>query len=118
MLIFLSLLEWKPLLKMKIVVNLSLDIKVWDTIFYLPKESDVGASWVFSVATLEFMRGGSIVSLEGSWTGAWLMNRLLVEVTSYSLGNSWLRTQWINGLDYPRGVLLLKELDIAWGTQS
>ena len=43
MLVFLSLLEWKPLVKMKVVVDLSLGIKVWDTLFYLPRESDAGA---------------------------------------------------------------------------
>ena len=70
MLVFLSLLEWKPLVKMKVVVDLSLGIKVWDTLFYLPGESDAGASGVFLVTTLEFMGGGSIVSLEGSCTSA------------------------------------------------
>ena len=40
---FLSPLEWKPLVKMKMVVALSLGIKVWDTLFYLLRESDVGA---------------------------------------------------------------------------
>ena len=64
------MLEWKPLVKMKMVVDLSLGIKVWDTLLYLPRESDVGASWVFLVTTLEFMGGGSIVSLEGSCIGA------------------------------------------------
>ena len=48
MLVFLSLLEWKPLVKMKMVVDLSLGIKVWDTLFYLPRESNAGASWFFS----------------------------------------------------------------------
>ena len=57
-LVFLSLLKWKPLVKMKMVVDLSLGIKVWDTLFYLPWESDAGASWVFLVTTLEFMGGG------------------------------------------------------------
>ena len=60
-LVFLSLLEWKPLVKMKMVGDLSLGIKVWDTLFYLPEESDVGASWFFLVTTLEFMGGGSRV---------------------------------------------------------
>ena len=54
MLVFLSLLEWKPLVKIKLVVDLSLGIKVWDTLFYLPGESDAGASWFYSVTTLEF----------------------------------------------------------------
>ena len=53
MLVFLSLLEWKPLVKMKVVVDLSLGIKVWDTLFYLPRESDVGA------LSLDF--GGSMI---------------------------------------------------------
>ncbi len=43
-LVFLSLLEWKPLVKMKLVVALSLGIKVWDTLFYLPRESNAEAS--------------------------------------------------------------------------
>ena len=30
-------------------VDLSLGIKVWDTLFYLPRESDAGASWFCSV---------------------------------------------------------------------
>ena len=53
-LVFFSLLEWKPLVKMKMVFDLSLGIKVWDTLFYLPGESDAGASWFCSVTTLEF----------------------------------------------------------------
>ena len=43
MLVFLSLLEWKPLVKMKMVFYLSLGIKVWDTLFYLLRESNAGA---------------------------------------------------------------------------
>ena len=35
-------------------VDLSLGIKVWDTLFYLPGESDARASWFYSVTTLEF----------------------------------------------------------------
>ena len=70
MLVFLSLLEWNTLVKMKMVVDLSLGIKVWDTLFYLPGESNAGASWVFLVTTLEFMGGGSVVSLEGFCIGA------------------------------------------------
>ena len=45
-LVFLSLLEWKPLVKTKIVGDISLGIKVWDTLFYLPREFDARASWV------------------------------------------------------------------------
>ena len=67
-LVFLSLMEWKPLVKMKMMGDLSLGIKVWDTLFYLPWESDVGASWFFLVTTLEFMEGGLMVSLKGSWS--------------------------------------------------
>ena len=44
MLVFLSLLRSKPLVKMKMVVDLSFGVKVWDTLFYLPGESDAGAS--------------------------------------------------------------------------
>ena len=62
MLIFLSLLEWKPLVKMKLVGDLSLGIKVWDTLFYLLGESDARASWFFLVTTLDFMGGESMVS--------------------------------------------------------
>ena len=40
----LNLMKWKPLVKMKLVANLSLGIKVWDIFFYLPGESDVGVS--------------------------------------------------------------------------
>ena len=43
-LVFLSVLEWKPLVKMKMVVSLSLGIKVWNILFYLPRDSDAGAS--------------------------------------------------------------------------
>ena len=43
-LVLLSLLRWKPLVKMKMVANLSFGIKLWDTLFYLPRESDVGVS--------------------------------------------------------------------------
>ena len=50
-LLFLSLLEWKPLVKMKMVGDLYLDIKVWDTLFYLPGESDAGASRFCLVTT-------------------------------------------------------------------
>lgn len=68
--VFSSLLEWKPLVKMKMVFYLSLGIKVRDTLFYLPSESNARESLVFSVTTLDFMRGGLVVSLEGAWTGA------------------------------------------------
>ena len=44
MFVFLSLLEWKPLVKMKMVFYLSLGIKVWDTLFYLLGDSDAGVS--------------------------------------------------------------------------
>ena len=46
MLVFLSLLEWKPLVKMKMVFDLSLGIKVWETLFYLPGEFDTGAGFL------------------------------------------------------------------------
>ena len=68
MLVFLSLLEWKPLVKMKMVFHLSLGIKVWNTLFYLPGEFDARASWFFLVTTLEFMEGGLMVALKGSWS--------------------------------------------------
>ena len=41
--LLLNLMKWKPLVKMKLVAYLSLGIKVWDILFYLPGESDVGA---------------------------------------------------------------------------
>ena len=44
MVVLLSLLRWKPLVEMKMVLYLSFDIKVWDTLFYLPRESDAGVS--------------------------------------------------------------------------
>ena len=37
-------LEWKPLVKMKLVLDLPLGNKVWDRLFYLPRESDARAS--------------------------------------------------------------------------
>ena len=37
-------MKWKPLAKMKLVVDLSLSIKVWRIHFHLPGESDLGAS--------------------------------------------------------------------------
>ena len=40
----LTLMKWKPVVKMKLVVYLSLGIKVWDILFYLLGESNVGAS--------------------------------------------------------------------------
>ena len=40
----LKLMKWKPLLKMKWVANLSLGIKVWDILFYLPEDFDAGVS--------------------------------------------------------------------------
>ena len=44
----LTLMKWKTLVKMKLVANLSLGIKVWGILSYLPKESDVGAlRWDF-----------------------------------------------------------------------
>lgn len=42
--VLLTLMEWKPLVKMKLLVDLSLGIKAWDTLFYLLRESDAGAS--------------------------------------------------------------------------
>ena len=41
---FLFLFGVKPLVKMKMVVDLSLGIKVWDILFYLPGESNARAS--------------------------------------------------------------------------
>ena len=35
-----TLMKWKPLVKMKLVVDLSLGIKVWNILFYLPGESN------------------------------------------------------------------------------
>ena len=50
-LVCLSLCRWKPLVKMKMVGDFSLGIKVWDTLFYLPGESDAGAYGFCSVTT-------------------------------------------------------------------
>ena len=44
MLVFLSLLEWKPLVKMKMVVDLYFGVKMWDKLFYLLGESNAEAS--------------------------------------------------------------------------
>ena len=43
-LVLLTLMKWNPLVKMKLVVDLSLGIRVWDIIFYLPREFDAEAS--------------------------------------------------------------------------
>ena len=40
----LTLIKWKPLVKMKLISNLSLGIEVWDILFYSPGEYDAGAS--------------------------------------------------------------------------
>ena len=48
-----NLIKWKPLVKMKLVADLSLGIKVWDILFYLSRESDARAS------SLDF--GGSML---------------------------------------------------------
>ena len=54
-LVFLSLFEWKPLVKMKLVVGLSLGMKVWDILFYLPGEFDAGASSLYFGGVVLFM---------------------------------------------------------------
>ena len=54
-------------MKMKMMGDISLGIKVWDALFYLPRESNAGASWFFLVTNLEFMEGGLMVALKGSW---------------------------------------------------
>ena len=36
--------EEEPVVKIKLVADLSLGIKVWDILFYLPEESNAGAS--------------------------------------------------------------------------
>lgn len=69
------------------------------------------------MATLDFMGGGSFVSLEGAWTDTQLKKRCSVEVTRSSLGSTWLRTWWINGLGNIGDTQLSKHLGIAWGTQ-
>ena len=51
---FLVLVEVEAFGKDEDGVDVSLGIKVWDTLFYLPGESDAGASWFYSVTTLEF----------------------------------------------------------------
>ena len=55
MLAFLSMMEWKPLVKIKMVVDLSLGIKVWDILFYLPGESDEGESHLDFGGAMIFM---------------------------------------------------------------
>ncbi len=42
--VILYLMDWKPLVKMKLVAEISLSIKVWDILFYLSREFDAGPS--------------------------------------------------------------------------
>ena len=51
----LTLMKWKPLVKMKLVADLSLAIKVWDILFNLPGESDVGASSLYFGGVILFV---------------------------------------------------------------
>lgn len=51
----LNLMECKPLVKMELVVDLSLDIKVWDILFYLLGESNAGASSLSFSGVMLFM---------------------------------------------------------------
>ena len=51
----LTLMKWKPLVKMKLVADLSLGIKVWDILFYLPKEFDARASRLYFYGMILFM---------------------------------------------------------------
>lgn len=44
--VLLSKMDWKPLVKMKLVGEISFDIKVWDILFYLLGGSDAGASCI------------------------------------------------------------------------
>lgn len=39
-------MKWKPLVKMKMVVDISFGIKVWCTLFYLTRESYARASCI------------------------------------------------------------------------
>ena len=48
-------MKWEPLVKMKLVADLSLGIKVWDILFYLPRELDVGASSLDFCGAIIFM---------------------------------------------------------------
>lgn len=45
----------KPLVKIKLVADLSLDIKVWDILFYLLGESDVGSLSSYFGGVMLFM---------------------------------------------------------------
>ena len=54
----LTLIKWKPLVKINMVVDLSLGIKVWDTLFYLLVESDVGTSRLDFGGVILFMVRG------------------------------------------------------------
>ena len=95
-------------MKMKLVVDLSFCIKVWDTLFYLHGEFDAGASWVFSVTNLEFMGGGLVVSLEGYFTssqnslGAW-----------YSLWSF----AWSGSSTWSMELSMVLELGMVYGAQ-
>ena len=74
MLVFLYLLEWKPLVKMKMVGDLSLGIKVWDKLFYLPGESGAGASWFFFLGDYFGVHERRLNSFFGGflyWSLAW-----------------------------------------------
>lgn len=46
--VLLSRMDWKPLVKMKLVGEIYFGIKVWDILFYLPRESDAGASCIMT----------------------------------------------------------------------
>ena len=50
--------------------DIALSVVIVARLFANPRENDAGASGVFLVTTLEFMGGGSIVSLEGSCTSS------------------------------------------------
>ena len=68
----LTLMKWKPLVKMKLVADLSLGIKVWDTIFYLPWESDVGALSLDFGGFILFMVRDVLETHWGTFSYVWI----------------------------------------------
>ena len=91
-------MDWKPLVKMMLVEKFYLVIKVWETLFYLLGEFDAGASWVYSMTTLEFLEGFSIVSLECSLVFTKCsqhMRSCSFDVAQSSLWSSWLEDVWL-----------------------
>ena len=80
MLVFLSLLEWKPFMKMKMVFDLSLGIKMWDTLFYLLGECDAGASQIFL---------GDYFGVHGRRLSSFFQGFLVFDFLAWSWSSKW-----------------------------